>query len=86
MVDAQTGLDWIRSREEMRAGGVVVFGQSLGGAVAVQLVARNKGRGDIRGLILENTFLSIRKMIPWLVISLFLKMAGWFGECVLMVK
>ena len=66
MVDAQTGLDWIRNQEKTKNGKIVVYGQSLGGAVAIQLVARNKHTGDIAGLILENTFLSIRKMIPWL--------------------
>ncbi|KAI9832429.1 MAG: hypothetical protein M1819_004418 [Sarea resinae] len=64
MIDAQTGLDYIRERAETRNTKIVVYGQSLGGAVAIQLVAKNKGTGDIAGLILENTFLSIRKLIP----------------------
>jgi len=42
----------------------VIYGQSLGGAVSIDLVAKNKGTGDIKALILENTFLSIAKMIP----------------------
>ena len=63
-IDAKTGLDWIRNNEETRNTSIVIYGQSLGGAVAVQLCARNQSAGDITGLILENTFLSIRKMIP----------------------
>ena len=63
-VDAQTGLDWIRNHDELGRSRIVVYGQSLGGAVAVQLVAKNQRAGDIGGLVLENTFLSIRKMIP----------------------
>ncbi|OJJ42912.1 hypothetical protein ASPZODRAFT_136766 [Penicilliopsis zonata CBS 506.65] len=63
-IDAQTGLDYIRQRAETRDSKIVVYGQSLGGAVAINLVAKNEGRGDIAGLILENTFLSIRKLIP----------------------
>lgn len=63
-VDAQTGLDYIRQRAETRNTKIVVYGQSLGGAVAINLVATNQEQGDIRGLILENTFLSIRKLIP----------------------
>lgn len=63
-IDAQAGLDWIRSREDLRKTKIIVYGQSLGGAVSIQLVARNLDTGDIAGLILENTFLSIRKMIP----------------------
>ena len=64
MIDAQTGLNYIRQREDLKNSKIVIYGQSLGGAVSIDLVAKNKGTGDIRGLILENTFLSIAKMIP----------------------
>jgi fermentation-respiration switch protein FrsA (DUF1100 family) len=63
-IDAQTGLDWIRNDPETKNSNIVVYGQSLGGAVAIDLVAKNQSKGDIVGLVLENTFLSIRKMIP----------------------
>lgn len=63
-IDAQAGLDWIRTHSEKENPEILVYGQSIGGAVAIQLVARNQRAGDIAGLILENTFLSIRKMIP----------------------
>ncbi|GAB7358253.1 hypothetical protein MBLNU230_g0404t1 [Neophaeotheca triangularis] len=63
-IDAQTGLDYIRSREDLKNDGIVVYGQSLGGAVAIDLLSKNQDAKDIRGLVLENTFLSIPKMIP----------------------
>lgn len=63
-IDAQTALDYIRNRAETRDTKIVVYGQSLGGAVAINLVARNIEKGVIAGLILENTFLCIRKLIP----------------------
>lgn len=63
-IDAQTALDYIRQQKETQGGKIIVFGQSLGGAVAIQLVARNQAAGDIAGMILENTFTSIREMIP----------------------
>lgn len=63
-IDAQTGLDWIRTHDELAGQQIVIYGQSLGGAVAIDLVAKNAGTGDIKGLVLENTFLSIPKMIP----------------------
>ena len=63
-IDAQTGLDWIRQSSETKNDKIIIYGQSLGGAVAIQLVAKNHEPGDIIGLVLENTFLSIRKMIP----------------------
>ena len=64
MIDAQAGLDYIRHSDETKDNKIIIYGQSLGGAVAIQLVAKNQEAGDIVGLILENTFLSIRKMIP----------------------
>jgi fermentation-respiration switch protein FrsA (DUF1100 family) len=63
-IDAQTGLDYIRSREDLRRNKIIVYGQSIGGAVAIDLVSKNQDAGDIKALILENTFLSIAKMIP----------------------
>lgn len=64
MVDAQTGFEYLRKRAETRDNDIVVFGQSLGGAVSVQLVARNQKDKRLIGLVLENTFLSMRKLIP----------------------
>ncbi|KAI9924060.1 hypothetical protein ASPWEDRAFT_26338 [Aspergillus wentii DTO 134E9] len=63
-IDAQTGLDYIHNRAETKDTKIVVYGQSIGGAVAINLVADNQDTGAIGGLILENTFLSIRKLIP----------------------
>ncbi|KAK4461281.1 protein bem46 [Cladorrhinum samala] len=63
-MDAQTALDYLRDRAETRNHKYIVYGQSLGGAVTVKLVAKNQGKGDIAGMILENTFLSMRKLIP----------------------
>jgi fermentation-respiration switch protein FrsA (DUF1100 family) len=64
MIDAQTGLDYIRQRSELRGTRIVLYGQSIGGAVAIGLAARNLKQGDIKGIILENTFTSLRKLIP----------------------
>lgn len=63
-IDAQTALDFVRQRDDLKGSKIIVYGQSLGGAVSIDLVAKNRGTGDIKGLILENTFLSIAKMIP----------------------
>ncbi|KAF2737857.1 BEM46 family protein-like protein [Polyplosphaeria fusca] len=64
MIDAQTGLDYIRQRPELRGTRIVIYGQSIGGAVTIGLAARNFNRKDIAGIILENTFTSMRKLIP----------------------
>ena len=63
-IDAQTGLDFLRSNDELKGKNIIIYGQSLGGAVGINLVAQNQEQGDIAGLILENTFTSIRKLIP----------------------
>lgn len=63
-IDAQTALDYLRSRAETSSHKLVIYGQSLGGAVGIKLVAKNQHVGDIAGLVLENTFLSMRKLIP----------------------
>ena len=64
MIDAQTGLDYLKTRAETRDNQIIIYGQSLGGAVSIGLVAKNQHDGAISGLILENTFLSMRKLIP----------------------
>lgn len=64
MIDAQTGLEYIRQRHELRGSRIVLYGQSIGGAVAIGLAARNQKHGDIAAIILENTFTSLRKLIP----------------------
>ena len=63
-IDGQTALDYVRNHEELRKTLIVLYGQSLGGAVAVKLLQTNSQVGDIAAVILENTFLSIPKLIP----------------------
>ncbi|KAH8772259.1 BEM46 family protein-like protein [Hyaloscypha sp. PMI_1271] len=67
MIDAQTAFDYLRKRAETRDHDIVIFGQSLGGAVSIQLVARNQNDSRLVGLVLENTFLSMRKLIPSII-------------------
>lgn len=64
MIDAQTAYDYLRQRSATRDHNIVIYGQSLGGAVSIQLVAKNQGDRNLIGLVLENTFLSMRKLIP----------------------
>lgn len=69
-IDAQTGLDYIRQRPDLKDTRIVIYGQSLGGAVTLSLVSKNQQAGDIKALVLENTFLSIKKLIPRSVLFL----------------
>ncbi|KAJ8253180.1 hypothetical protein GJAV_G00209990 [Gymnothorax javanicus] len=59
-LDAQATLDYISACPDLDPGRVVLFGRSLGGAVAVRLAAENPRR--VAALVLENTFLSIPHM------------------------
>ena len=66
-IDAQAGLDYLLQRPDTKDASIVAYGQSLGGSVAINLVRDNQEK--FAGLILENTFLSIRKLIPVYVYS-----------------
>ncbi|KAL8641547.1 MAG: hypothetical protein Q9228_001667 [Teloschistes exilis] len=63
-IDTQTALDYIRNQDETRNDKIIVYGESIGGACAIRLVANSQDAGDVLGLILINTFTSIRKLIP----------------------
>ena len=56
--DAQAALRYLRAREDIDPKGIVLFGQSLGAAVAAELA----GREDCLALILEAPLASIREM------------------------
>lgn len=62
--DADALLAYLREDHKLRNTSVVLYGRSLGGAVAVYIAAQPAARGFIRALLLENTFLSISKLIP----------------------
>lgn len=61
-IDAQTALDYIKSHSILKDTIIIVYGQSLGGAVAIDVASRNSK--SVKGLILENTFQSIPTLIP----------------------
>lgn len=50
-------LDYIKSHPILENTKVVLYGQSIGGAVATDLAANNPDR--IAGIIVENTFLNL---------------------------
>ncbi|CAL8322448.1 unnamed protein product [Merluccius merluccius] len=58
--DAEATLDYVMTRPDLDKTKVVLFGRSLGGAVAVHLASLNPHR--VAATIVENTFLSIPHM------------------------
>ncbi|KAK6516365.1 hypothetical protein TWF506_006274 [Arthrobotrys conoides] len=61
-IDAETALDWIFKNDETKGTKVVIYGQSLGGALGIATAAKHQDQ--LSGLILENTFTSMREVIP----------------------
>ncbi|PWY96875.1 alpha/beta-hydrolase [Testicularia cyperi] len=61
-IDTQTTLDFIRAHPSLSPTVLVAYGQSIGGAIAIDLAARNPA--SVHALLLENTFLSIPELIP----------------------
>lgn len=58
--DIETALGWLVARPEVQAHGLAVFGQSLGGALAVYAVAHSRYRSHIKALIVDSAFSSYR--------------------------
>jgi fermentation-respiration switch protein FrsA (DUF1100 family) len=64
-IDAEDALSWLRAREDIDPRRIVVFGRSLGGAVAVHLASARPL--DVACLVLENTFTSVPDLVPALL-------------------
>jgi fermentation-respiration switch protein FrsA (DUF1100 family) len=61
-MDAETALDFILQHPELSGTKIILFGQSIGGAVAIYLASK-RGK-DVHGIIVENTFTSLPRLIP----------------------
>lgn len=55
----RAALNWIRKNKDPRP---IVYGQSLGGAIALRVVEDEKNNGPIRCLVLESTFSNYKRM------------------------
>ncbi|CAD6500926.1 BgTH12-06630 [Blumeria graminis f. sp. triticale] len=69
MKDAEAAYLYIRQRADLVSHNIIIYGQSIGGAVSIQLTAKFQDDIRLNGLILENTFLSMRKLIPSIIPS-----------------
>ena len=65
--DAQTAMDYLFSRSDIDTTKIVVFGRSLGGAVAIDLVTFPYFGDKAFALIVENTFTSIPHMADQMI-------------------
>lgn len=60
--DTESALRALRERPDVDRGKIVLFGQSLGGAVATYVAAHSPQREYIRALIIDSTFSSYRRI------------------------
>jgi fermentation-respiration switch protein FrsA (DUF1100 family) len=73
LADARAAQLWLAEREDIRPEAVVLYGRSLGGAVAVGLAAEH----PVRGMVLERTFADMVETaayhFPWLPVKLLMR-------------
>ena len=62
-MDGRAALDYVLSRSDICHQKVIVFGRSLGGAVALRLCSESSYAARLAAVIVENTFTSIPNMI-----------------------
>ncbi len=77
LADASAALDYLRARLDVDARRIVVFGQSIGGAVATVLAAERKTQ--IAALAIDSTFTAYREIAKYHVThqAAFLILAWW---------
>ncbi|XP_068707098.1 protein ABHD13-like [Montipora capricornis] len=68
-LDSQAALSYLISRNDIDTSKIVIFGRSLGGAVAINLASNELYLDKAFALILENTFTSIPSMADQLVMN-----------------
>jgi len=61
-MDARAALDYLFSRSDICQQKVIVYGRSLGGAVALRVCSESFYAARIAAVIVENTFTSISNM------------------------
>ncbi|KZV61490.1 alpha/beta-hydrolase [Peniophora sp. CONT] len=61
-LDAQTALDHITNHPFLSSSPIILYGQSIGGAVSIDLCSKNTK--VVKALVLENTFTSLPRVIP----------------------
>lgn len=77
--DAQTAINYLYERSDIDRKQIILFGRSLGGAVAIDLASRPEYRSKIWCLIVENTFTSIPDMV---LVLLGWRCLRWLPRCI----
>ena len=64
MADTHAAVDYVMVRKDLDPGAVLLFGQSLGGAVAITVAAE---RDDLAGVAVDGPFSSYRQEVEWML-------------------
>ena len=64
MLDAHAAIDYVMSREDVDSARVLLFGQSLGGAVAIVAAAE---REDLAGVAVDGAFSDYQDEVRWVL-------------------
>jgi uncharacterized protein len=80
--DAHSALDYVRSRSDVDPNRVVVFGQSLGGAIGIVVAARSPW---VRGIAVEGAFSNYRTEAEFVAKqNIFMRpVSGWLTQMVI---
>ncbi len=60
--DAEDALAWLAARGEHDTGRLIVFGQSIGGSVAIRLIASSPWRAHVAAVVADSAFSSYRRI------------------------
>ncbi|ODV83180.1 hypothetical protein CANARDRAFT_9900 [[Candida] arabinofermentans NRRL YB-2248] len=61
-LDADAAMQFVAEHSQLSSSSIILYGRSLGGAVSIYIAAHYSNM--ISGIVLENTFLNLRKVIP----------------------
>lgn len=76
--DARAAIDYLYTRHDLDLSQIVLFGRSLGGAVAIDVASDPEYYQKLMCVVLENTFTSI----PDMAVSLIHQSIGYFPHCI----
>jgi len=76
IADGHAAIDYVKTRPDVDPYRIVIFGQSLGGAVGIVVAAQ---RDDVRGIAADGAFSHYRRIVAWHVRrSPLLRVLAWW--------
>lgn len=62
MTDVKPVIDYMTNRADVNASKLIIFGQSLGGAIAINTVANHQKKKNIKAVVIESSFTGFRQI------------------------